>query len=300
MGTYYSVKYIKDFPSAKQSQIKEDFEKILKNLNRQMSTYIKDSEISQFNQLEKNKDFKISSDFAKVLEFSLSLSKKTNGIFDPTVGPLVNLWGFGPSANKRVPSKSEIDKALQKVGFKKIKLKKVGKDFFISKTQDGLGLDLSATAKGFAVDKLSDYLKAQQLANHLVDIGGELKASGNKNGEAWLVAIETPNPSGGGIQKTIALKNKAIATSGSYRNFFTEKGVRYNHTINPKTGASVQSDLVSSSVISSSCMESDGYATALMALGYEKAQDLSLKEALQSFIIKYDKAKNSFETHDQL
>jgi thiamine biosynthesis lipoprotein len=296
MGTYYSVKYVADFPSLSKEQTKAEIEKVLAEVNQQMSTYIKDSEISKFNALKANQEFSISDDFAFVLKFSTELAKKTDGAFDPSIGPLVNLWGFGPNKSRKKPSDKMIQEKLKLVGIDKLSLDKNK----LLKKVDGLYIDLSATAKGFAVDKISSLLKAQQYANHMVDIGGEIIASGKKPDGYWKVGIETPSADKAGIQKLVVLQNKAIATSGSYRNFFTEDGVNYNHTIDPKTGKSTQDSLVSVSVVSDSCMKSDGYSTALMAMGFEKAKAFVEKEKLKALLITYDKEKDSFTKHDYL
>ena len=301
MGTYYVISYFaKSDNEMTSNDVDRHIKKDLAEVNRQMSTYQNDSEISQFNRAKKNTEFPISDDFARVLSFSIQLAKKTDGRFDPTIGPLVNLWGFGPSGDKKVPTKKEIQKAKSSVGFEKLKLAKKDKQWFLAKTNSQTYVDLSATAKGYAVDKISQFLRAQQLSNHIVDIGGELVSSGNKYGEKWSVAIETPSTTQKSIQKVIALKNQAIATSGSYRNFFTENGIRYNHTIDSKTGQSIQSDLVSVSVVDSRGLITDGLATALMTLGFDQAKIFAQKNSLKVYLIKYIAKENRFETFSSL
>ncbi|MEC9283726.1 MAG: FAD:protein FMN transferase [Bdellovibrionota bacterium] len=300
MGTYYSVKYINDFPSVSKEVLKEEIERELKDLNLQMSTYMNDSEISLFNLVDKAKDFPISDDFAKTLKFSLEFSEKTEGRFDPTVYPLVNLWGFGPKKGRKVPSKDEIAKRLKLVGYDKIQLKQKDGKWFVSKSTQGTKVDLSASAKGYAVDKLSQILRSHQFNNHLVDIGGELIASGKKYDEKWTVAIEVPDAEKQAIQQVLAFENRAIATSGSYRNFFSENGIRYNHTIDPKTGNSFRSDLVSVSVITDQCLKSDAMATGLMAMGFEKAKKFALENKLEVYLIRFDEKANKFHSFDTL
>ncbi|MAF90547.1 MAG: hypothetical protein CL674_04675 [Bdellovibrionaceae bacterium] len=300
MGTYYSVKYINDFPSVSKEVLQEEIERELKNLNLQMSTYMKDSEISLFNLVDKDKDFPISEDFAKTLKLSLEFAEKTQGRFDPTVYPLVNLWGFGPKKGRKLPSKDEIAEKLKLVGYKRIKLKQKDGKWFVSKSIQGTKIDLSASAKGYAVDKVSQILRSHQFNNHLVDIGGELIASGKKYDEKWTVAIEVPEPDKQAIQQVLALENRAIATSGSYRNFFSENGIRYNHTIDPKTGKSYRSDLVSVSVITDQCLKSDVIATALMAMGFEKAKAFALENKLEVYLIRFDEKMNKFNSFDTL
>lgn len=300
MGTYYSVKYINDFPSVSKEVLQEQIERELKDLNLQMSTYMNDSEISLFNLADKGKDFPISEDFAKTLKYSLKFADETEGRFDPTVFPLVNLWGFGPKKERKVPSKEQITKSLKWVGHKKIKLKQKEGKWFVSKSHKNTKIDLSASAKGYGVDKLSQILRSHQFNNHLIDIGGELIASGKKYDEKWTVAIEVPDSKKQAIQQVLGLENRAIATSGSYRNFFSEKGVRYNHTIDPKTGNSFRSDLVSVSVISDQCLKADAMATGLMAMGFDKAKAFALKNKLEVYLIRFDEKSSEFQSFDTL
>ena len=283
MGTTYSVKYTQTENQYSAKEIQEKIDQLLVDVNKEMSTYIPDSEISLLN--KSKVPMKISPGFADVLQFSLDLAQKTGGSFDPTVGPLVNLWGFGPFGMKRVPSKEQVKAALVITGSDKVQLKKGAEGYLVTKSHEKVYVDLSATAKGYGVDKVSELLTSMGFKNHLVEIGGEMRARGKKKGQPWRIAIESPSENQRSIQRILKLQDLAIATSGNYRNFFVEKGRRFSHTINPKTGQPYQHRLASVSVLSSTCLESDGLATALMTMGPEKAWQYAVDNKLAAYLI---------------
>jgi FAD:protein FMN transferase len=288
MGTTYHVKYLDNGHGIKTLTISNDLNKILKNINQEMSTYIKDSNISLFNKSTSLQWQSIPADFFRVLEHALDVAKKTNGIFDPTIGPLVNIWGFGPDGNRQVPSTELIELTKKRVGYHYIELKK--SPFMIKKSNPSVYLDLSASAKGFGVDTVSLHLRKLGLENHMVEIGGEVRAAGTKNGEAWRIGIESPGQSFKMAKKIVQLKNKALATSGSYRNYFNSKGIKYSHAIDFKTGKPVEHSLASVSVISAKgCMDADSWATAFMVMGPVKGLKLAKKLKMAVFFI-YKKA----------
>lgn len=284
MGTYYVVKYIDQTnPSISPNKIQDLIESDLDEINRQMSTYIKDSEISKFNQLKSQDTFIISPWFQEVLSFSIKLTKKTFGYFDPTVGPLVNIWGFGPNKSKEIPDHKKIKETLSFVGIDKLVLNKDK----ISKKHPKLYLDLSSIAKGFAVDQLSTHLLELGLENHLIEIGGELKAHGYRNNdknESWIIGIEKPIEKRS-VHELIKLHNLSIATSGDYRNFTSTDSGNLTHTINPKTGRAISTDLVSVSLLAESCMEADAIATALLVMGQKKALQFAKEQQLATMFI---------------
>ncbi|MBC61386.1 MAG: hypothetical protein CMP11_02935 [Zetaproteobacteria bacterium] len=281
MGTYFIVTY---FPNQgkkiKIENLNEMITKDLEKVNQQMSTYIDDSEISQFNRIEKNKDFRISPWFYEVTKFSLELSNKTSGSFDPTVGPLVNKWGFGPKKNQLPPTAQEIQKTLSQVGYEKIKLT----EKTIKKSHSKVYLDLSSVAKGFAVDIISEKLNSLGISNHLVEIGGEIRASGDKNGSPWLIGIEDPNLTEN-LQQLVFLKNSSIATSGPYRNYFETENGKITHTIDPKTGKALINNILSVSIIDKKCMKADALATALLVMGENKAIQYTKDNQIAAMLI---------------
>lgn len=284
MGTTYSVKFIAPKGYDLMS-LKKATDSRLKEINLAMSTYIPISEISQVNKAKAGEAKKISSDFSKVLVHALELAKKTDGVFDPTIGPLVNLWGFGPDGQRKVPATEKIEEARKAVGYKKVKFNIESSE--VIKENDKTYIDLSASAKGFGVDEVLTLLKSRGLQNAMVEIGGEVRTSGRSLTRPWKIGVESPNPDDleQKIMKVVKIENFALATSGDYRNFFKSNGKRYSHTINYKTGKPVENTLASVSVISDTCMDADAVATALMAMGSEKGYQFAVKNDIKAFFI---------------
>lgn len=292
MGTTYSIKIVESELAgnhAKKEELKNEIDAILVKVNNQMSTWQKDSEISQFNISKSTDWFPVSNDFVKVVEDAQKISRASNGAFDITVGRLVNLWGFGPSINEdEIPSDAELEKAKNLCGYEKISFRK--ENPAIKKDDGEIYIDLSSIAKGFGVDKVSEFLLDSGYNNYLVEIGGEVRSSGkNHLNENWKIGITAPDGSFD-IQKIISLKNVAVATSGDYRNYFEKDGIRYSHTIDPRTGKPITHNLASVTVVYDNCTMADGYATAIDVLGPEEGFELALKEKLPVFlIVKTDK-----------
>ncbi|RZF20987.1 FAD:protein FMN transferase [Halobacteriovorax vibrionivorans] len=281
MGTIYNIKFIAP-QGYNELKLKKDVEIRLDEVNKAMSTYISDSEISLFNKMSKDEKFFPGKDFKRTLEHALDVAKKTDGTFDPTIGTLVNLWGFGPNGKRKIPSQSDVLAAKEKVGYEKIKLD----GNTLTKSVDGVYLDLSASAKGYGVDALIELLKSQGIRNALVEVGGEVRTMGESLTRPWKIGVESPsNKDGNPVVRVVTMKDVALATSGDYRNFFKEGGKRYQHTINFKSGAPVASQLASVSVVSDTCMDADAWATALMAMGKEKAIAYAKKNKLKAFFI---------------
>ncbi|WP_347175513.1 FAD:protein FMN transferase [Polaribacter uvawellassae] len=257
-------------------------------VNKSLSNYISTSDISKIN----SGDSTIIVDdlFAEVFQKSKKIFKETDGYFDPTVGNLVNAWGFGSIESKKEMDSLSIQKIMQFVGLDKVQLKnnKIKKQF------QEIYLDFNSIAKGFGVDVVARFLESKNIHNYLVEIGGEIRVRGkNKKGNFWNVAIEKPNTDGTqSFQTTIQLKNESMATSGNYRKFrITKDGKKYVHTVNPKTGFAKESNLLSASVISSlDCADVDAYATAFMAMGFEKTKEfLRLHNNLKVILIYLNK-----------
>ncbi|AHG79042.1 FAD:protein FMN transferase [Mannheimia varigena] len=301
MGTTYTVKYIDNGEVknlANPEKVKSELDRLLVEVNNQMSTYQQDSEISRFNQLkEANQAVEISQDFAKVVQEAIRLNKITEGALDVTVGPLVNLWGFGPDKRlNKVPSDEQIKERSSYVGIDKISLKMEGKPI-LTKTMPNLYLDLSSIAKGFGVDKLAEHLEKIGVSNYLVEIGGELRGKGkNLQGLDWRIAIEQPiMEQAQSVQITVPLHNLGMATSGNYRNYFEdENGNRLSHIIDPQKLSPVSHNLASITVLAPTTMTADGLSTGLFVLGAEKALALAEREKLAIFLIV--KSGDKFET----
>jgi thiamine biosynthesis lipoprotein len=286
MGTTYSVKVVIDQSTAQLNEIvlKEKIDSVLVEVNRQMSTYIPTSEISVFNNLESNKWFEISEDFAFVLYESIDICKLSSGSLDITVGPLVNIWGFGPDQRPRkIPSQTEIDSAMQLVGIQNLNVKLEPPS--VMKGIANLEIDLSSTAKGFGVDKVFALLNELGYKNSMVEIGGEVRTSGlNHKNEKWKIGISEADHSGA-INKVVQLSDLSMATSGDYWNYFEENGIRYSHTIDPRTGKPISHKLASITVFDSTCLRADGFATALYVMGPEKAYDFAVEMELPVYMI---------------
>lgn len=285
MGTYYSVKYMPGEIKINPEEIQKGIDKHLLDVNQQMSTYMPDSELSRFNHSrEINVPFKVSHGVTKVIQEAIRINHLTEGGLDITVGPLVNLWGFGPEGRPdRIPDKEELEKRRAWTGIEKLRVQNGA----LIKDIPELYIDLSSIAKGYGVDVVAEYLESQHIENYMVDIGGEVRTRG-KNGQdrPWRIAIE--KPSAGleqSVQEIIEPGNMAIATSGDYRNYFEENGVRYSHTIDPKTGEPIKHNLASITVIAVSCMTADGLSTGLGVMGPEKGMALANQLNIPVFMI---------------
>lgn len=294
MGTTYTVKIVSDRPIVAH-QIQFQIDNRLKDINQVMSTYIEDSEISQLNQNQSTKPMTISTELMQLLVESLRISKNTNGAFDITVGPLVNLWGFGPIKSKDIPSQVKINQVLQYVGYNKLLVDPVTKS--ITKMHPQVSIDLSANAKGYGVDQVSLLLKELGYKDFMVEIGGEVCAFGkNPDHNFWRIGIETPREGLiKSVYKSIELINQCMATSGNYRNFYTAKGHRYSHTLSAQTGRPVTNNVLSVSVLHSSCSQADAYATALMTLPPKELEKMAIKLDLAVLYIYDDKSEMKYK-----
>jgi len=288
MGTAYSVKVRKLPAGLNQEDLQGGIEQVLKRINDRMSTYLEDSELSRFNKQQTTDWMEVSTETVAVIREAIRTSRLTEGAFDVTVGPLVNLWGFGPiPRGDTIPSDTEIREALQKVGYTKIHTRISPPA--IKKDRPDIQIDLSAIAKGYAVDQVADYLDKSRVLDYLVEIGGELRAKGkNAKGTAWTVGIEKPVANERVIHQVLHLKDQAMATSGDYRNYFEKNGRRFSHTINPRTGRPIKHHLASVTVINPSSMRADAMATALMVLGPEVGYELAERQKLAALFILRD------------
>lgn len=272
MGTSYQITVIAD--QLPPDDLEQQIEQLLAKVDNSMSTYKKDSEISQFNRLPVGQTMAISQEFAEVVKISRQIWQLSNGAFDPTIGPLVDLWGFGPDErHESIPSSKTIELTKAQIGFDFVVLD----EYKLSKTK-AVSIDLSAVAKGYAVDRVADLLEMLALPDYLVEIGGEIRVSGfNADGVAWRIAMEQPQLFAE-VDRVINITDIAVATSGDYRNYFEKDGVRYSHTIDPVTGRPIVHNLASVTVLTQSCAEADAWATAFSVLGVE--QSLKLAEQL--------------------
>jgi len=259
-------------------------ERELRTVNDQMSTYLEESEISRFNVSKSTDWFDVSAETAQVVAFAQKVSQETDGAFDVTVGPLIDRWSFG--AGERlldVPSDREIDQLKQRVGYRRLAVRQNPPS--LKKEIPELRIDLSAIAKGHGVDRVVNLLKARGVADLFVEIGGEVRVRGDKGGVPWKVGIQRPDAEGADVLIARVVEDEAMATSGDYRNFFEVDGVRYSHTIDPSTGRPVEHTLASASVIASTCMAADAWATAFVVLGPDRSQQIADRENLSSLLV---------------
>lgn len=284
MGTTWSVKY-KALARPDHAVLQQDIQTILDNVNGQMSTYQDNSELSVVNRAEVGQWQRVSGDLFRVIETARQINKDTEGVFDITVGPLVNLWGFGPDEPQGVPTANQIKNARTAVDMNLLQSR--AEDNSVRRLSDRLYVDLSAIAKGFAVDQVADFLSTAGINDYLVEVGGELRVAGmNAEGIPWHVAIEKPVAGLRSVQKVLPLTDISIATSGDYRNYFELEGRRYSHAIDPRTGWPVLHDLVSATVLHPSCMMADAWATAMIVLGYEAAVEMAERQNLAVLLIR--------------
>ena len=275
----YHIKYLSSSGTSYQAEV----DSLLQAFNQSLSTYIPDSEISRFNATD-SMAFE-SPFFYPVLETSRRIFELTGGAFDPTVGPLVNAWGFGPNKQPSADT-SKVDSLLKFVGFNSITFT----SSYAVKEMPGMYLDFSAVAKGYAVDLVADFLSAEGVENYMVEIGGEVVCKGkNEKGAFWLIGVDNPNLDAvsENIAATVHIENRAMATSGNYRNFYQVDGKKYAHTIDPFSGRPVQHSLLSASVFANNCMTADALATACMVMGVEKSIDLFENRAEWDAILLY-------------
>lgn len=280
MGTTYSVKVVDPPTGIEPQKLQAEIDAVLVQVNEEMSTYLEDSDLSQFNRHPGTDWFPVSPGVVTVVERALKISRVTDGAFDVTVGPLVNLWNFGPERRaEKLPTAEEIETAQALVGSDRVDVRTDPPA--LRKTKPGVYVDLSAIAKGYGVDLVADLLQAREIKNYLVEIGGEVRVEGrNATGERWRVGIESPQEDTRQLYKAVELVDLSMATSGNYRNFFDADGKRYSHTIDPRTGQPVTHKLVSVSVITEACVDADGWATAFTVLGPEKAQQVAAEQNL--------------------
>lgn len=266
-GTYYAVTYY----DVEGRNLQIEIESLLNDFDQTASMWVENSIISKINRSEPN--VKLNDDFTVLFDLSNEVYQKSNGAFDPTVGPLVNAWGFGFTDRMKV-DQYVVDSLLPLVGFSNVSLEENN----IEKTDSRVQFDFNAIAQGYSVDLVGRFLEKKGINNFLLDIGGEVLGKGKKlKNESWKVGIEKPTDNaayGEGLKAIVKLDDKALATSGNYRKFYEEGGIRYSHTIDPKTGYPVQHSLLSVSVLAGDCASADAYATVFMVMGLEKSKVL--------------------------
>jgi thiamine biosynthesis lipoprotein len=285
MGTTFSIKVIAPPESLDLAGLRKDIEAALDDVNNAMSTYLGDSELSRFNASDSVDWIEVSPELCHAVEAAQVVSEFTGGAFDVTVGPLVNLWGFGPTESSYEPPPNDaITAAMQYVGYTKLhadcSMPALRKD------APGIYVDLSAFAKGHAADVVAELLDARSLQDYLVEIGGEMRMRGtNASSQPWAIAIEKPDRAARSIHTVVHLTDAAMATSGDYRNYFEHEGRFYSHTIDPRTGYPVTHDAASVTVIAQTAAFADAAATALLVLGPDAGMKLAEQENIAAYFL---------------
>jgi FAD:protein FMN transferase len=283
MGTTYSVVLGRDADASELQGLQDAVEARLAQINASMSTWDPDSELSRFNRHRSDEPVSVSEDFAAVVAMALAVYESSEGAFDVTVGPAVNAWGFGPDGRPElVLDEGSLSKLRERVGSTKLVLDGTR----LRKLHPDLEVDLSAIAKGHAVDRVAAGLEELGHHDYLVEIGGEVRARGRTvAGRPFRVGIEEPDPDRRAVRTVIELDTLALASSGNYRNFFERDGRRYVHTIDPSTGRPVTHNLLSVSVLHERCALADAWATALLAAGPERAWALAQRADLEVLLL---------------
>lgn len=290
-GTSYHIIY----QSPDSIDYHDSIKRILKEFDMSLSSYLPNSIISRIN--KNDSTVVVDNYFTEVYNKSEEAYKKSDGLFDITVGPLVNAWGFGPERKQHMDS-AVVDSILHFIGMGKVSLEK-GK---IVKKDPRIKLDVNAIAQGYSCDIVADFLERMGIHNYLVEIGGEVNAHGkNPENKRWRIGIDRPEDGnlipGQTLQTVVTLKNRSLATSGNYRKFIEENGVKYAHTINPKTGYPVMSNLLSATIVADDCMTADAYATICMVSGLEKSIEIIQKtKGLDAYLI-YSNEKGEFKVY---
>ncbi|MCB5186529.1 FAD:protein FMN transferase [Methylobacillus caricis] len=294
MGTTWTVRYV-DVDGLPAEQVSDAIQAALDQVNHEMSTWLEHSVITRFNLAEPGSWHSLPEGFSTVLQKALEVAARTDGTFDPTVGPLVNLWGFGPDGQAtQPPAEVDILARLDLCGWQKLQFDHASQRVLQT---GGLYLDFSGIAKGYGVDQVVAALSGLGLEHYLVEVGGELHGQGIKpDGHPWWVALERPQHESSLDENVVALHGLSVATSGDYRRYFEHDGIRYAHTIDPKTGYPVAHAPVSVTVLRSSCMEADALATALTVMGLHRGMAYAETHSIAALFIVNEDGKVS--AHD--
>jgi thiamine biosynthesis lipoprotein len=282
MGSAWTVKLAGEMPVSPE-QLQAGLQARFDAVNQALSTYREDSALSRFNRDSSGAWLEVDPELAAVMAYARNLAEQSDGAYDPTVGPLVNLWGFGPDPARRdVPEAAALAAARARVGWRRLEVDTNGNR---ARKEPGVYVDLSSLGKGRGVDRAAEYLDALGITNYLIDLSGKLRAHGvNARREPWRVAVEKPgpdDPSGrpGVVPAAVALADQSVATAGDYRRFFEAGGKHFSHIIDPRTGYPVAHATVSSTVVAGDCMQADALATVFMAMAPDAA--LALADRMQ-------------------
>ncbi len=288
MGSAWTVKIAGRLP-ASADELRAGAQARFDAVNLALSTYRADSALSRFNDNQSAEWLAIDAELCEVLAYALSLAKASDGAYDVTVGPLVDLWGFGPEpATQQVPDSAAIEAARERVGFHKVEVDVTGRR---ARKPPGVRIDLSSLGKGRGVDRVAQFLDGHGVTNYLIDLSGKLRARGrNAHGEPWRVAVEQPTADATSTAPSLApqiieLRDRSVATAGDYRRFFETSGRHYSHIIDPRTGWPVTHGTASATAIAPDCMQADALATVLMVMPPGEAMQLANQLQLPALLI---------------
>lgn len=289
-GTTWHIKFVRPTAKFDADALQAAIEEKLAEIDRQMSTYRPDSEISRFNRAPAGEWFGVSPAVVDVVEAARAISEKTGGAQDVTVGPLVRLWHFGPKDGQKggfhPPTDREIAAARERVGYKKLETR--SQPPALRKQADGLEVDLSSIASGYTIDRLADIMRDHGVKNFLVELGGELRAAGNRaDGTPWRVAIERPLAYKREMEAAVPLVDAAMATAGGSRHFFEYDGKQYSHIIDPATGRPVTHTLASVTVAAEKCVDADGWDTPLTVLGPDRGSECAERNGIAAMFVSH-------------
>ena len=286
MGSTYTIKYVFNASTPAADAVGVQVQSILDEVDRQMSTYRLDSDIARFNQSPANTCLPMPQPVLDLAQYGYELSRSSDGAFDLTLGPLLNLWGFGPQARaKHVPSAADIAKAKTQIGYQHVRV--VGNQLC---KDAGVQVEFNSIAAGYTVDRISERFTELNIDSYMIEVTGELIAKGRKpDGSPWRIALEQPLGDGQRvIQRVLEIDGYGINTSGDYRNYFEENGVRFSHTIDPQVGAPISHRLASVTVVDPSALHADGLGTVLLVLGPERGLAFAEERKIAAFFVMRD------------
>ncbi|MFZ6814828.1 FAD:protein FMN transferase [Undibacterium sp. Rencai35W] len=304
MGTTWSVKLLVSGGPQLQNQLQmleQGIQAQLDQVVAQMSTWLASSDLCQFNQAAAGTWHRLPAEFFKVLDYAIFIAQQSAGAYDPSIGRIVNLWGFGPDKYDDLPGDPALQEAKQSSGWQKLQLDRVHQRAY---QPGGLAIDLSSIAKGFGVDQVARYLESQAIPSYLVEVGGELRGFGTKpDHQPWWVELEQApaigqaTPSAQDRMNILALHGLSVATSGDYRRYIEKNGHRYSHTIDPRTAYPVTHPLASVTVCHAECMVADALATAMMVMGAEQGLAYANQLHVAALFLSYDVARDNTDNH---
>lgn len=287
MGTYYTVKITDPMTEGQQKALQSEINDVLKRCNQEISTYDPHSELSRFNQSRDLTAMPVSAGLADLVRMALTIGHDSGGKHDVTVGPLVNLWGFGPDKRPvKIPTDAQIADARARIGLQHLKVSYAAGQAYLQKDLPDLYVDLSSMGEGMGAEAVADLLETKGLHDYLVEVAGSSRSRGlNDEGKPWRLAIQKPTDEENAVQAIIQPDGMAVSTSGTYRNYYELDGKRFSHIIDPSTGKPISHRLVSATVIMRSAREADGWATTMMVMGPDLAYQFAKAHGFAVYLI---------------